>query len=57
MKNIKLKHPTVQHPDGKIRLLDTNTKIIYLYLDESKNYKIETDKKILRIKKYILDSE
>jgi hypothetical protein len=54
MNNVKLSHPVLQHSDGKIRLIDRNTKIIYLYLDNSKSFMIETDKKII---KFILNGE
>ncbi len=51
---MKLKHPTIQHPDGKIRVLCRETKILYRYLDETKNYIIETNKEVI---KYILNGE
>lgn len=54
MNSVQFFHPVLQHPDGKIRLIDKNTKIIYLYLDNTKSFMIETDKKII---KFILDGE
>ena len=47
MKGIRLKHPTLEYPDGKIRVLDKQTKILYRYIDETRKYAIEEDQLVI----------
>ena len=54
MKGIHLKHPTLEYPDGKIRVLDKHTKILYRYIDETGNYVVEDDPLVIS---YIMTGE
>ena len=54
MKTVKLKHPTAQHPDGKIRVLDKETKILYRYVDGTQKYVVEEDRSVIQ---YIMTKE
>ena len=47
MKGVLLKHPTLEYPDGKIRVLDKHTKILYRYIDETGNYVVEDDRVVI----------
>ena len=54
MKGVTLKHPILEYPDGKIRVLNKKTKVLYRYIDETQNYVVEDDKLVIA---YIMDGE
>lgn len=54
MNGVRLKHPTLEYPDGKIRVLNRDTNVLYRYIDETKKFVIETDRIVIE---YIMNGE
>lgn len=54
MNAVRLKHPTLEYPDGKIRVLNRDTNVLYRYIDETKKFVIETDRIVIE---YIMNGE
>lgn len=48
------RHPKVEYTDKKIRIIKNETNEVFVYDDDKKGIKLETNKKIIN---YILDNE